>query len=220
MCYTGHPNLDGLQFSISNCFGVGFDWKDEGFRDAVNNRDERLWKILEWAANGGADQYNEAAEFEEMNMHYGYSHILSSLRGYERSDDLEAMRANPYLSQRGQKLIDLYWDGSLEDLAYKERQAEKNGKKKKSENGSVYLILAENGLYKIGKAKNVTTRLQPFSVHFPMKWELVHSFQCNNYSETEALLHQKYADKRDVGEWFRLEPADVDYIVSIQDGQL
>jgi hypothetical protein len=80
--------------------------------------------------------------------------------------------------------------------------------------------LAENGLYKIGKAKNVSTRMQPFSVHFPMKWDLVYSFKSNNYSHAEELLHAKYADKRDVGEWFRLTDADVEYIKGIKDGTL
>jgi predicted translin family RNA/ssDNA-binding protein len=86
--------------------------------------------------------------------------------------------------------------------------------------GFVYLIRAENGLYKIGKAKNISKRLQPFSVSFPMKWELVYSFQAKDYTYTEQLLHSKYHSKRDVGEWFRLTTEDVEYIKGIRDGQL
>jgi hypothetical protein len=52
----------------------------------------------------------------------------------------------------------------------------------KKENGWIYLIRAENGLYKIGKAKDVEKRIYPFSVHFPMKWEMVCSFETNDYS--------------------------------------
>jgi hypothetical protein len=81
--------------------------------------------------------------------------------------------------------------------------------------GFVYLIRAENGLYKIGKAKDVSARMQPFSVHFPMKWELIHSVKSDDYSYTEEFLHLKFADKRDVGEWFRLTPADVAYITAL-----
>jgi hypothetical protein len=91
---------------------------------------------------------------------------------------------------------------------------------RKSAIGFIYLIRAENGLYKIGKAKNVSTRMQPFSVSFPMKWDLVYSFQANDYNYAEALLHQRYANKRDVGEWFKLSIDDVEYIKSLQDGQL
>lgn len=86
--------------------------------------------------------------------------------------------------------------------------------------GFVYLIRIESGLYKIGKAKDITKRLQPFGVLFPMKWELVYQFKSDDYSAAEAKLHNKFFDKRDIGEWFRLDPADVEYITSIQDGQL
>jgi T5orf172 domain. len=87
-------------------------------------------------------------------------------------------------------------------------------------NGFVYLIEAENGIYKIGKAKDINKRLQPFSVRFPMKWSLVHYFASKDYSAAESSLHRRYASKRDVGEWFKLSKVDVDYITRIQDGQL
>lgn len=86
--------------------------------------------------------------------------------------------------------------------------------------GFVYLIKAENGLYKIGKTKNVSKRMQPFSVSFPMKWELIHYFQSLNYTAAEQALHKKYADKRNTGEWFELQPEDAAYIIGVKDGQL
>ena len=96
-----------------------------------------------------------------------------------------------------------------------ERKANKNKRP-----GYVYLILAENGLYKIGKAKNITERMKPFSVEFPMRWELVHSFHSDNYTAAEMNLHEKFQDRRAVGEWFGLAPEDVAYITALQDGQL
>lgn len=92
--------------------------------------------------------------------------------------------------------------------------------KRKPVAGHVYLIRAENGLYKIGKAKNLTARMKPFSVEFPMKWELVHTFASDDYSIAEGALHNMFDDRRAVGEWFKLLPEDVVYIKSIQDGQL
>jgi hypothetical protein len=86
--------------------------------------------------------------------------------------------------------------------------------------GFVYLIRIESGLYKIGKAKDMAKRLQPFSVLFPMKWELVYQFKSNDYSAAEARLHNKFAEKRDIGEWFRLTADDVEYIKGIKDNQL
>ena len=222
MCYDADLQHKGLQFRIGNCFGVGFDWNDEAFQEAVRNRDERVWEILEWSVNGGGERYNEAAEFEEYHTAYSsYSSVLSHLRDYDSNNDLEAMYENPYLSAKAKKRIEAYYNGSLEELAHQQRQAEKESQKRnKKEAGNVYLILAENGLYKIGKAKNVSSRIQPFSVHFPMKWDLVHSFQSDSYSKAEAKLHEMFVDKRDVGEWFKLSPADVEYITAIKDGQL
>lgn len=86
--------------------------------------------------------------------------------------------------------------------------------------GFVYLIHAENGLYKIGKTQNLWARFKPFSVSFPMKWEVVHSFRANNYSAAEAALHKMFADQRDVGEWFRLSLDDVAYIKALRDFSL
>ncbi len=65
-------------------------------------------------------------------------------------------------------------------------------------------IIKTNDLYKIGKAKNVESRL--------------HSFKCGNpYIEHvktidgnyEAYLHKHYKDKRITGEWFRLTEEDI-----------
>lgn len=222
MCYDADLQHKGLKLRVSNCFGIGFDWEDEDFKEAVKNRDERIWEILDWAVNGGADRYNDAAEWEEYHTAYSsYSSVLSHIREYDHEKDLEAMYQNPYLSKSAKKKIEAYYDGTLEVWAQQQRQAEKEAKRRKGKDqGYVYLILAENGLYKIGKARNVSSRMQPFSVHFPMKWDLVHSFQSENYSKAETILHEKFADKRDVGEWFKLSSEDVAHIVAIQDGGL
>lgn len=128
---------------------------------------------------------------------------------------------NKFFECYDDKEIERYNQESDERRARQQlEQAVKGKGNRKAIAGSVYLIRAENGLYKIGKAKSLKNRLQPFTVHFPMKWELVTSFHANDYSAAEALLHEKYASKRDVGEWFRLSDEDVEYIKRIQDGQL
>jgi hypothetical protein len=121
-----------------------------------------------------------------------------------------------------------YGDGAAEeynvevDQRREERRHEEQAaaKPRRAVPGYVYLIRTENGLYKIGKAKDIKKRLQPFGVHFPMKWELVHSFHSDDYSIAEEELHWQYRDKRDVGEWFKLTSADVETITGIQDGGL
>lgn len=221
MCYDENLQHKGLTFMISNCFGIGFDWNDEQLKEAVNNKDERVWEILKWAVNGGAEKYNEAAEFYSDYLYYhSPSTILRHLTEAEQSGKLEEIENNPYLSARAIEKIKAYHNGSLAQAAIQEREEENRNKKSKKLDGHVYLIRAENGLYKIGKAKKVSERMKPFSVSFPMKWELLYSFKCGDYTYAEELLHAKYADKRDVGEWFRLTADDVEYIKAIQDGQL
>lgn len=86
--------------------------------------------------------------------------------------------------------------------------------------GFVYLVKLENGLYKIGKTKHLSERMKVFAVSFPMKWELYYSFLSDDYTRAEKTLHTEFADKREVGEWFRLTQRDINSITAIKDGQL
>lgn len=216
MCYTNTIDHKGITILISNCFGVGFDWKDENLKKAVENRDEAIFEILQWMVNGGAKLADDAYSFES-DIAYSYSHAYEMLK-HSTPAEIKQIYENPYASDETKKLIDAFYDGTLKNTVDNERQERKKPSVKKI--GSVYLILAENGLYKIGKAKVVSERLKPFSVNFPMKWDLLHSFISNDYNIAETTLHQTFSDKRDIGEWFKLASEDVEYIKSIQDYQL
>lgn len=85
----------------------------------------------------------------------------------------------------------------------------KNFEKKE---GFVYLILAENGLYKIGKTLDVKKRMVPFSVHFPMKWEIDTIIETYDYHLLEAFLHEMFNYRRVIGEWFGLNEYEVGLI--------
>jgi len=122
------------------------------------------------------------------------------------------------LSDEARQQINEYKDGTLARKA-REEKAEVPVRRK-SLVGYVYLIRADNGLYKIGKARNINARLKPFSVNFPMRWDLVHSFHSDDYSKAEETLHYMFRDKRDVGEWFNLLPEEVAQIIAIKDGEL
>lgn len=93
-------------------------------------------------------------------------------------------------------------------------------KKEKIKPGFIYLIGAENGLCKIGKAQDINVRMKTFGQIIPMNWELLYSFRSNDYTKAENYLHKKYKDKRKIGEWFALSSEDVDYIMSIEDFSL
>jgi hypothetical protein len=102
-----------------------------------------------------------------------------------------------------------------------ERQREEEKRKNKGKKpGHIYLIEAENGNFKIGKSKHLSSRINEFGVKLPIKTWLVHSFESNHYDQAELTLHERFADKRTHGEWFMLAPEDVEYIKGIQDGQL
>lgn len=88
--------------------------------------------------------------------------------------------------------------------------------KLESKDGYIYLLKAENGLFKIGRSKNPDLRFGDVSRQSPLRVDLVHCFYAEDYVDAEAYLHSKYADRREVGEWFALSLEDVDWIKSIK----
>ncbi len=82
--------------------------------------------------------------------------------------------------------------------------------------GYVYLVNEVNGVhYKIGRAVDPDDRIRTFNVKLPYKVELEAVIPTMDMIGLEAELHALFADKRVDGEWFALEPADVDYIKSL-----
>src|SRR5690606_25797996 len=72
---------------------------------------------------------------------------------------------------------------------------------KKASEGYVYFLLADNGLVKIGRTKNLQERLDHFTTKLPYELTLIHSIKTNNSVETEKYYHEKFKDKRTRGEW-------------------
>ena len=75
--------------------------------------------------------------------------------------------------------------------------------------GYVYLVRADNGLYKIGKAKDVEDRFKTFGSTCACKLELIHTVYSDKPHDLERRLHNRYAEKRSHGEWFALTDSDV-----------
>lgn len=86
--------------------------------------------------------------------------------------------------------------------------------------GYIYLMISANGLYKIGRAKNVQARLTSLNREIPIKTELVHQIASNNYLKAELFMHVKFADKCVKYEWFDLSQEQVDWIKSLGDFQI
>lgn len=84
----------------------------------------------------------------------------------------------------------------------------------KDRKGFVYIVVREDGLYKIGMARNVARRLT--SLGAAARIELVHQFPCKNRWRSEREMHMIFAGKRKHGEWFALTPEDIEAIRQVQ----
>lgn len=81
-----------------------------------------------------------------------------------------------------------------------------------------YVYVFENaGLRKIGSSKKPQVRLRALRTAAP-SIEAIHHIPSLRYRELELLLHRHFADKRVVGEWFKLSDDDMDFIATI-DGE-
>jgi uncharacterized Zn finger protein (UPF0148 family) len=93
-------------------------------------------------------------------------------------------------------------------------------RQRKTKAGYVYLMSSANGLYKIGRSKNVEQRRGDLNRQFPIQIGVIHSVLCKDYAKVERDLHSKYRQKRVGHEWFRLTPQDVAWFLALKDGDL
>lgn len=81
--------------------------------------------------------------------------------------------------------------------------------------GYVYLLGSDSGVFKIGKTVNLDGRLERLETIYPGETPLIHYFETDDTTTAEQLLHQRYADRRQKGEWFALLNPDVAEIQAI-----
>jgi len=100
------------------------------------------------------------------------------------------------------------WRTILEGSGYMPRQVKA---------GCVYLIQAENGLYKIGMTiGSAKQRLETLQTGSPVRLELCHTIPASNPIDLERQLHTYFSAKHHHGEWFALSQDDVEYIMDIR----
>lgn len=93
-----------------------------------------------------------------------------------------------------------YWDAP---------EPMETAKKPSAHPGYVYMLRADNGLYKIGKTKQLDKRIYICGVKLPYKVELIASYFTPDMTAGELHWHDHFAAKRVNGEWFRLDDSDV-----------
>lgn len=112
------------------------------------------------------------------------------------------------------------WEREAE-VAYQEKQRiekeqrKQTGKSEKSKSCHIYLIQdAIRGFYKIGKAKNYSSRFSGLKTANPCI-ELVLAY--SGFLEDERFFHQYFTEqgKHIGGEWFELNESDIEQILSI-----
>jgi hypothetical protein len=77
--------------------------------------------------------------------------------------------------------------------------------------GYVYVIRSPHG-FKIGKTVNLKQRTKLFEVKLPFKNSLEHYAWFDDYTHAERSFHHRFHHKRLEGEWFDLQPEDIDSI--------
>ena len=88
----------------------------------------------------------------------------------------------------------------------------------KKQDGCVY-FMKHVGLdpIKVGYSTNntPTKRLAQFKVYAPYGVELICYERSSMALDAEQIIHEKFADKRLVGEWFSLTQEDIDYCIEL-----
>lgn len=103
---------------------------------------------------------------------------------------------------------------------YLQHKLEEKQQGKQPASGFIYLLESDQGHYKIGRTKNLTTRFPKFDTFLPFNVILLHTFKAKDYVAVEKQLHERFKDKRGRGEWFALTPEDVAWLTSLTDGGL
>lgn len=87
-------------------------------------------------------------------------------------------------------------------------------RKKKNTIGFIY-ILKSGCYYKIGKTKNLKTRITKYITENPAEIEIIHTYKVDDYTNEETRIHNKFQHKRHRGEWYSLSEDDIAYLKSI-----
>jgi hypothetical protein len=82
--------------------------------------------------------------------------------------------------------------------------------------GFVYLVQSPTKAYKIGRTQDPKNRMKTFGVQLPFEVRYIALIKTPNMHALEAELHKRYEAQRLNGEWFELDPYDVEYIQSLQ----
>lgn len=172
------------------------DYRASTRRDAAG----RLWIETESICQFLAKICEESGTFASglfwEFVHAGYADVSSTPR--ERA-------VNPKWWFR------LKWDTILPHW----RHGLENYRNRFNPDGYVYILGAPD-FYKIGRAKDVDSRVKQLAIQLPWAVDVIHTIPCEDYARSERALHERFSDRRANGEWFLLGEGDLEYIKSIK----
>lgn len=184
--------------------------------DAMIFRNERWWKCFRavhiWYALENWLTLNEAfyVIWEEDSIKEWLLYWFYTIEdAYNQFQELEK-----FIKSKRLVRSDLMSFKTFQDLIRNvdfEKSQQIQEEPQKNKNGYIYLI-ESNWLYKIGKTKNVSSRIKKYITENPNEITLIHSYHAENYTDEEARLHEKFQSKRIRWEWFQLSEIDINYI--------
>lgn len=193
--------IEGLNIYCSNSVFDGFFIRPEETRN-VNKK--VLLKVNKWCAEN-FKAFCIADIFAHLGFRYDSQFMVE--------EDLDL-------------LITTFPNTRISDTALNAKQKLSNpflvsikNKSKRNRDGYVYL-LKSNGLFKIGKSKNPSKRITDISPKFPAEVEIVSVIKTKNMDSMESCLHNKFKDKRRLGEWFNLTTEDIEYCNNLGVGEV
>ena len=148
------------------------------------------------------------------NTYEPKKHIVEEMKVEEKKIEAERSRSQKKEKEDNETLIRKRREERLknEQLRRETRAIERA----KENYGYVYLLLCENGLYKIGRTQDIARRVKDLNRDIPVQIKHIHSFLTQNTFKSEIFMHKKFSKERVQYEWFRLSSEQVDWILSLR----
>jgi hypothetical protein len=185
---------------------------NEGHDFYIHNEEEQHcpWSLERECVDGHGYDKNVLRidiKIETLNYLIENDHLIPYINWLKQN-------AETYLRAEAHRQEELEKERETEkEKQYQQERAKPKQIKKRE--GFVYLLEADNGLCKIGRAVKIDERVHRFEVKLPMKTRLLHSFYSENYVDAELELQTKYESFRDHGEWFHLTEKEIAEIRAI-----
>ena len=188
-------DIDVIRFICAGCAGL----TPFNFRRALEYRAHSI-------EQGAWEKESEADDLEQLESRYPGSTDIPNLPGSRRV----AIRRNSAKHDReiAKKIHDLLGAETINTAKGADRVASES-------DGYIYLLGSPDGYCKIGRTKQLSSRLASIGLQLPFKVELIHSIRVSDPVKAERHLHKKFSHCRMNGEWFSLSASDINWIKSL-----